>query len=127
MFGGDTASLDAALTYTRAHGGGTIAVSSQQGAGTAVIAGKGVAALGGFSGRESEVSASWLAGRVRSGEVRWVLTGGASRGPQDSRTGSRSVMQAVASTCRRVSVAGLGSSAALYDCQGSAAALAAAN
>jgi hypothetical protein len=127
IFGGDTASLDAALTYTRAHGGGTIAVSSQQGAGTAVIAGKDVAALGGFSGRESEVSASWLASRVRSGEVRWVLTGGDSGGPQDSRTGSRSVMQAVASACRKVSATGLVSSPALYDCQGRVAALATAN
>jgi hypothetical protein len=103
-----------------------VAVSSQQGAATAVIAGRDVAALGGFSGRESEISASWLASRVRSGEVRWVLTGGDSGGPQDSRPGSRAVMAAVASTCRKVSVPALGSSAALYDCQGSAAALAAA-
>ena len=33
MFGGDSAALTEALAYTRAHGGGTIAVSSQSGAG----------------------------------------------------------------------------------------------
>ena len=32
-------------------------------------------AIGGFSGRESEVDAAWLAEAVESGKVRWVLTG----------------------------------------------------
>ncbi len=33
-----------------------------------------MAALGGFSGRESQVSLDWLADAVESGQVRWVLT-----------------------------------------------------
>ena len=63
MFGGDGAALTEALAYTRAHGGGTIAVSSQSGAGGQVIEGAEVAAIGGFSGNESEVSRE-LAGRA---------------------------------------------------------------
>ena len=121
MFGGDSAALTEALAYTRAHGGGTIAVSSQSGAGGQVIEGAEVAAIGGFSGNESEVSASWLAESVRAGKIRWVLTSGDGRGGiSDGRTGSRSVMAAVQATCNPVdSVDGL------YDCQGEEAALAA--
>src|SRR5215218_3971794 len=120
MVGGDTAALTEALAYTRAHGGGTIAVASQSGAGAQVIDGAEVAAIGGFSGNESEVSVQWLADAVASGKIRWVLTSGGA-GFDDGRTGSRSVMAAVEATCTPVdSVSGL------YDCQGAASALAAA-
>ena len=72
-----TPNLTQALAYVRAHGGGTLAVSSQTGASNAIIAsGADVAAIGGFSGRESEVSVSWLADAVRAGKIRWVLTSG---------------------------------------------------
>jgi hypothetical protein len=119
MFGGDTSALTEALAYTRAHGGGTIAVASQSGAGAQVIEGAEVAAIGGFSGNESEVSVQWLADAVASGKIRWVLTSGGA-GFDDGRTGSRSVMAAVEQTCNLVdSVSGL------YDCQGEEAALAA--
>ena len=119
MFGGDTSALTEALAYTRAHGGGTIAVASQSGAGAQVIDGAEVAAIGGFSGNESEVSVQWLADAVASGKIRWVLTSGGA-GFDDGRTGSRSVMTAVQNTCNPVdSVSGL------YDCQGEEAALAA--
>ena len=122
MFGGDSTALADALAYTRAHGGGAIAVSSQSGAGTQVIGGAEVAAIGGFSGNESEVTAQWLADAVRDGKIRWVLTSGDSRGGiSDGRTGSRSVMAAVRNSCNPVdSVSGL------YDCQGAETALAAA-
>ncbi|UTI64909.1 hypothetical protein NBH00_01575 [Paraconexibacter antarcticus] len=40
MFGGST-SLTAALAYAKAHGGGTVAVSSQQGASAAIVASPG--------------------------------------------------------------------------------------
>jgi hypothetical protein len=119
MFGGDTQSVTEALAYAKAHGGGTVAVSSQNGAGTQVIDGENVVAIGGFSGNESKVTTAWLADAVRSGKVRWVLTGGGA-GFNDGRTGSRSVMAAVQNTCKPVnSVDGL------YDCQGYADALAA--
>src|SRR5215208_4169788 len=121
MFGGDGAALTEALAYTRAHGGGTIAVSSQSGAGSQVIDGAEVAAIGGFSGNESEVSAAWLADAVAQGKVRWVLTSGGDRaGFDDGRTGSRSVMAAVRSTCNPVDAVD-----GLYDCEGRATELAA--
>jgi 4-amino-4-deoxy-L-arabinose transferase-like glycosyltransferase len=120
VVGGDTDSLTEALAYTRAHGGGTVAVASQSGAGAQVIDGAEVAAIGGFSGNESEVSVQWLADAVASGKIRWVLTSGGA-GFDDGRTGSRSVMAAVEATCTPV-----GSVSGLYDCQGAASALAAA-
>ena len=121
MFGGNAGASDA-LAYVEANGGGTLVVSSQNGAaGTALQSGADVAALGGFSGRESEVSIDWLAQRVADGTIRWVLADGEGGGmPNDGRTGSQSVMTAVQETCTPVSgVDGL------YDCSGAAAALAA--
>ncbi len=94
MFGGN-ANLTPALTYARAHGGGVVAVSSQNGAGQTITTGSGtdLAAIGGFSGRESQVSVAWLADAVESGRIRWVLTESSSGGrPQDSRVGSQEVM-----------------------------------
>jgi 4-amino-4-deoxy-L-arabinose transferase-like glycosyltransferase len=119
-FGGNQ-NLTQALAYAKQHGGGTIGVSSQQGASSSIItSGANVAALGGFSGRESEVTVSWLAQAVQSGQIRYVLVdsnGGAGPG-QDGRVGSSKVMAAVAATCKKTSVSGL------YDCQGMAPALA---
>jgi 4-amino-4-deoxy-L-arabinose transferase-like glycosyltransferase len=129
-FGGDSTALDAAVTYATAHGGGTIAVSSQQGAaGTIIAGGTDVAALGGFSGRESEVSVAWLADAVRAGRIRWVLTDGSGGGfgGNDGRVGTSTVMAAVAQTCTPVSSASSSSTttSGLYDCRGKADALAA--
>jgi 4-amino-4-deoxy-L-arabinose transferase-like glycosyltransferase len=121
MFGSN-AGLSEALAYVEANGGGTVFVSSQNGAASAALqSGADVAALGGFSGRESEVSIEWLAQRVASGDIRWVLTDGESGGmPNDGRTASQSVMAAIQETCTPVSgVDGL------YDCSGAADALAA--
>jgi 4-amino-4-deoxy-L-arabinose transferase-like glycosyltransferase len=127
-FGGDGQALSSVLAYTRAHGGGTVAISSQRGASAEIIrSGADVAGIGGFSGRESEVSVSWLANAVRSGQIRWVLTdggGGPGFGRPDGRTGSSKLMAAVAKTCTRVPGAG-SSAGTLYDCSGHAAALAA--
>ena len=129
MFGGDSTAINAAVTYAKAHGGGTIAVSSQSGASASIItSGADVAALGGFSGRESEVSITWLADAVRAGKIRWVLTDGSGGGmARDGRTGSSTVMAAVAQTCTPVSSASSSSTttSGLSDCQGKADALAA--
>ncbi len=38
-----------------------------------IARGANVVGIGGFSGRESEVSRSWLAEEVRAGKIRWVL------------------------------------------------------
>jgi hypothetical protein len=107
------------------HGGGTIAVSSQQGASTPIItSGADVAGIGGFTGRESQVTVQWLAQAVRDGQIRWVLINGTSSGlPNDTRVGSNDVMSVVAKTCKKVMTT---SSGTLYDCSGSASALAAA-
>ncbi len=73
-FGASGASLKAELTYIASHGGGTLAVSSQSTAAAAIIAGDAnVAGIGGFSGRESDPSVTWVAQEVRAGKIRWVL------------------------------------------------------
>lgn len=117
MFGGDQSTVTSALAYAKANGGGTVVVSGQMGAANAILSsGAQVAGVGGFSGRESEVSVSWFADRVADGSIRWVVT--SSGGLQDSRTGSNTVMGAVTSTCTAVS-----SVSGLYDCQGKDTAL----
>jgi hypothetical protein len=136
----------AMLSYVKQHGGGTIAVESQSSAASEIIGqGADVAGIGGFSGRESDVSVAWLAGEVSSGHIRWVLAGqagsssgagaGAGRLPGDTRTGSRVAIAAAAKACRKVTLttsgAGgtsasggtSGSASTLYDCQGRAAQL----
>jgi 4-amino-4-deoxy-L-arabinose transferase-like glycosyltransferase len=112
MFG-DGGSLASAIAYAEANGGGAIAVSSQSAAASAVLdSGADVAGIGGFSGRESEVTADWLAQRVADGSIRWVEVGASAGGmPNDSRAGSTVAMAAVSATCTAVtSVDGL------YDC-----------
>jgi hypothetical protein len=120
-FGGNTQGLQQAVVYAKSHGGGTIAVSSQSGAaGELITSGANVAAIGGFSGRESEVSISWLANAVEQGRIRWVLTDGSGGlgGFRDSRIGSSLVMAAVQKVGTQVS-----SISGLYDLKGHAAEL----
>jgi hypothetical protein len=99
-----------------------VAVSSQQGASDAIIrSGSDVAALGGFSGRESQVSAQWLAQAVRDGRIRYVLTDGSGGGMgNDGRVGAGALMAVVQKVGTQTTVSGL------YDLQGQAAAIAAA-
>jgi hypothetical protein len=121
MFGGNS-NLTEALSYAKAHGGGTIGVSSQQGAAEAIIgSGADVAGLGGFSGRESEVTARWLAQAVEDGRIRYVLTDGSSGGMgNDGRVGASALMTIVEKVGKETSVSGL------YDLQGQASAILAA-
>jgi 4-amino-4-deoxy-L-arabinose transferase-like glycosyltransferase len=123
MFGGDASELTAALTYIAAHGGGTLGVSSQSTAASAILAsGAKVAGLGGFSGSESEVGVDWLVQAVRDGRIRWVLTSssGLGGGASGGRVGATELMAAVAKAGTQTTVSGL------YDLQGRADALAAA-
>jgi hypothetical protein len=125
MFGGDSASLNAAIRYVKSHGGGTIGVESQSTAAAVILSSNAnVAGLGGFSGRESSVTAAWIAMEVRDGHLRWILAddGQGVQMPGDTRTGSEKAFDAVAKACRSVTVDGV----KLYDCQGRAAAIAAA-
>jgi 4-amino-4-deoxy-L-arabinose transferase-like glycosyltransferase len=125
-FGGDDAGLTQAVAYARRHGGGAVAVSSQSGAATSIIrSGADVAGIGGFSGRESQVTTTWLADAVRSARVRWVLTGGSGGfGGNDGRVGSSKVMAAVAQVARNVTITSGSSTTTLYDLSGRADALA---
>jgi len=101
-------------------------VSSQSSAATAIVSSNAnVAGLGGFSGRESSVSATWLADEVAAGRLRWVIAdaiGGAAL-PGDTRTGSQTAMNVVANTCRRVTLDTSAGTVTMYDCQGRAAAI----
>jgi 4-amino-4-deoxy-L-arabinose transferase-like glycosyltransferase len=118
-FGGDSQSLAEAVSYAKSHGGGTVAVASQSGAAGQLISnGADVAAIGGFSGRESQVSVEWLANAVEQGRIRWVLTDGAGGMPQDGRIGASEVMAAVQQVGKEVS-----SVSGLYDLAGKADAL----
>ena len=127
-FGGDAAGLTQAVTYARQHGGGAVAISSQSGAAASIISsGANVAGIGGFSGRESQVTTTWLADAVRSGRVRWVLAGDSGGfGGNDGRVGSSQVMAAVAKVGRKVTITSGSSTTTLYDLSGRADALAAA-
>jgi hypothetical protein len=133
-FGAGGSSLTAALNYAKTHGGGTVAVSSQSSAAEAIISSHGdVAGIGGFSGRESSVSAAWIAAEVRAGKLRWIVADGASasaRLPGDTRTGSQAAMSVVEKVCRSVTVhtsasagAGNGTTVTMYDCLGRADAI----
>ncbi len=140
QFGND-AELTKVLAYVKQHGGGTIAVSSQSSAAQAIVEkGANVAGIGGFSGRESDVSVAWLAQEVKAGKIRSVLAeaqggrgpgGGGSGGlPGDTRAGAKAAIAAVEKACQRVMLTGTGSTEAngvgaagtgtLYDCQGRA-------
>jgi hypothetical protein len=111
MFGGDSTELQAAIRYANAHGGGTIGVESQSSAAAAILASHAdVAGLGGFSGRESSVTVSWLAAEVTAGRLSWLLVeGGNQRGPTlagDTRTGSQSALSAIEQGATSVTLTG---------------------
>lgn len=119
MFGGED--LGPVVEYAEAHGGGTIAVDSQSEAAASIIeSGAEVAGIGGFSGKESSVSAAWLEERIESGQISWIYTsgiggpaggspggpvtaGGTQGGPTgDTRTGSESAIDAAVRSCTKV-------------------------
>jgi len=120
MFGGDSSALQDVVAYAKANGGGTIGVSSQSTAASAILnQGADVAGLGGFSGRESQITLSWLADQIEAGKIRWIYVDGGGLG-NDGRTGADDAMSAVEQVGQATSVDGL------YDVSGSAAALRAA-
>ncbi len=121
MFGGDTSEISAALTYIKAHGNGTLVISSQSGAAQSIIqSGADVAAIGGFSGSETVVTTEWLANAVESGRIRWILVSNTSS-DRDGRTGASDAMAIAAKVGKAVSAVD-----GLYDLQGTAGAIRAA-
>jgi 4-amino-4-deoxy-L-arabinose transferase-like glycosyltransferase len=135
--GDDSTDISAALAYAEKHAAAkrfALIVSSEQAAADFVVKGEPVAAMGGFTGRETVLTSSYLARLVRSGQARYFLLGGT--GGFGPGGGSNSAASLVESACRVVSTsawsgstAGSGSSAgggALYDCAGRAEAILAA-
>jgi 4-amino-4-deoxy-L-arabinose transferase-like glycosyltransferase len=128
-FGGsDSGSIESALAYAKAHDPGTrwtLIVSSEQAAAPYVIKGESVAAMGGFTGRETVLTSSYLASLVRSGQARYFLlgSGGAGFGPFGS---NNQAVSTITSVCTKVAYgAGTTSTSSLYDCAGKADAIAA--
>ncbi|MBV9473098.1 MAG: hypothetical protein JO206_09015 [Solirubrobacterales bacterium] len=118
------------MQYADTHGGGTIGVSSQSSAAAMILSsGADVAGLGGFSGRESSVTASWIASEVSSGRLRWIVAdqGASFVAPGDTRTGSRQALAVVARTCPALTLTtSNGTKITMYDCKGRADAIRAA-
>ena len=144
-FGGGDSSLATIVQYVDTHGGGTIAVSSQNTVAPLIISSDAhVAGIGGFTGQESDPSIAWLANEVAAGHIRWVLddgsgplgfagqggaapslfggggtgfgAGGAGIG---GRPGASAALGAAARACTAVQAGG----GTLFDCAGRAAAL----
>jgi hypothetical protein len=116
--------------YAKTHGGGAIGVESQSSAAAAILSSDAnVAGLGGFSGRESTVTAQWLAMEVRNGKLRWLVadqSGGFGGFGADSRQGSRAALAIAEKVGRKVTVTSNGTTVTLYDLQGKASAILAA-
>jgi 4-amino-4-deoxy-L-arabinose transferase-like glycosyltransferase len=126
-FGADSATLTAAARYAKAHGGGAIGVESQSSAAAAILVGDAnVAGLGGFSGRESTVSAQWLATEVGNGRLRWLVDADSSGFGGDSRQGSRAALAIAERVGRKVTVTAGATTVTMYDLQGKASAILAA-
>jgi len=116
--------LREALSYVRRHGGGTVAVRSQEQAAPAIIAsGAHVAGLGGFSGSQSRPSVSWFAGAVHQGQIRWVVFTGSPRVWRAHPGGPSRVLLAAAATCRPVRTGFRNPRIHLVDCRHRAPAL----
>ena len=123
--GGSSSDVTTALKYVQSHGATkrwALIVSSEQEAASAVVKGESVAAMGGFTGRETVLTNSYLARLVRSGQARYFLLGGnGGFGPGGSSNAAASTIE---SACRQVSSSAWSSSgtssATLYDCAGRA-------
>jgi hypothetical protein len=92
-----------ALTYVAAHGGAgrfPLIVAGQQGISSMVTAGSRIAAMGGFTGRETVMSAGAIARLVSDGDARYFLLSGgtAFNGGTSGATGAPGAIAAVCST-----------------------------
>ena len=136
---GSSADVDAALAYATANGPGsrwTLIVGNEQQAAQYVIAGKRVASMGGFTGRETVLTPSYLSKLVSSGEARYFLLGssgfGGGFGPGSNNAAATTVesvctavdTDAWSSTSSTTTGSTVASSSSLYDCSGKAAELA---
>jgi 4-amino-4-deoxy-L-arabinose transferase-like glycosyltransferase len=127
-FGGGSGDLTTALSYVERHRAGrrfALIVQSEEGAADSVVAGERVAAMGGFTGRETVLAPAYLARLVAAGEARYFLLGGNMGGGFGGGAGtSNATVSKVESVCAAVaSSAWGGGSGTLYDCAGKAALL----
>ena len=76
------------------------------------------------------MTVKWLASEVAAGRLRWVIVDSTQQGggglPGDTRTGSQTAMDAVAKSCKAVTLKTTNGTATMYDCSGRAAAILAA-
>ena len=123
----------AALRYVESHGATArfgLVVQSEETAAPYVVRGEPVAAMGGFTGRETVLTHAYLASLVRSGAARYFLLGGSGGfGPGGA---SNEAVTTISSICRAVpssawSTGGTSGGAMLYDCAGKADAIASAS
>ena len=127
--GGSTssASITAALEYVEAHGATkrfVLIVQSEEEAAAAVVAGEPVASMGGFTGRETVLTNSYLARLIGRHEARYFLLGGQTGlgGPGGT---ANAAVSTITSTCKAVSTTSVATtSGTLYDCAGQATAIA---
>jgi 4-amino-4-deoxy-L-arabinose transferase-like glycosyltransferase len=127
---GGASDIAAALTYVEAHGATdrfTLVVSSEQEAASYVVKGENVAAMGGFTGRETVLTNAYLARLVRSGQARYFLLGGS--GGFGPGGGSNAAASTIESACTQVSssvwnpASSSSGGRTLYDCGGRADAI----
>jgi 4-amino-4-deoxy-L-arabinose transferase-like glycosyltransferase len=129
--GGSSSEVSTALAYVLKHGATkrfALIVTSEQEAAPFVIKGESVAAMGGFTGRETVLTSSYLARLVENGEARYFLirmSGGLGGG-----SASNSAIELIASSCRKLKTSAWSKSSSsaaagesLYDCAGRAAAI----
>ncbi len=130
--GGGSTDIAAALKYVEGHGATprfVLIVSSEQEAASYVVKGENVSAMGGFTGRETVLTSSYLSSLVRSGQARYFLLGGSGGfGPGGQSNAATSLIE---STCSAVSSSArssgsTSSGSTLYDCAGKADAIASA-
>jgi 4-amino-4-deoxy-L-arabinose transferase-like glycosyltransferase len=134
--GAGSVDVSAALEYVKSHGATdrfALIVSSEQTAAPYVIDGESVAAMGGFTGRETVLTNAYLAKLVADGDARYFLLGGGGFGRFES---SNEAVDTIESTCRQVPSSAWSSSSSdttqgsggqtLHDCGGRSAAILAA-
>jgi len=120
--GGSSTDVETALAYVEAHGATSrfaLVVTSEQQAAPYVIRGESVASMGGFTGRETVLTNTYLSSLVRAGDARYFLLGGGGGGGRGGANNAAATT--IESTCTSVSAV-----SGLYDCAGKADAIASA-
>jgi len=129
--GTSSGDVTAALRYVENHGAASrfgLIVTSEQEAAQYVIDGEPVAAMGGFTGRETVLTPSYLSSLVRSGDARYFLLSVA--GGFGGGDANNTAIRTITSVCKAVpssswNTTGSISGGTLYDCAGKADAIAA--